>query len=227
MRCQVTHLSAASLNRVLIESAEARHLGYRGRVSLRSAQKTMTRNLLLEWGLKTFTEKGYVTATIDDIVTGAGANRATFYLHFGSKAALAAALIEQISDTVVASDTPRLTQVVESGDREALHTWIHRRFDQWPVIMPIVLVANQAADVEPEIREAVDRWHESAIAEMREGLTLAQRFSPESRQARAVAAFAQIEYYSRYWARAGWTEALPREVALDILTDSLAALLLH
>jgi AcrR family transcriptional regulator len=194
-------------------------------VSLRAAQKQMTRNLLLEQGLKTFGEKGYVAATVDDIVTGAGANRATFYLHFSSKAALVSALIEQISDVVVSSDTPRLPQVVASGDPEQLRGWVGRRMDQWPAIMPYVLVANQAADVEPDIQTAVDRWHESAIAEMHEGLDLADRFDAGERHARAVAAFAQIEYYSRYWAHHGWSDTLPRDAALDVLAHSLGALL--
>ena len=186
----------------------------------------MTRNLLLESGLKTFLEKGYVAATIDDIVTGVGANRATFYLHFGSKADLVAALIEQINDEVVASDTPSLTQVVASGDRAELRTWINRRFEQWPRIMPYVTVANQAADVEAQIQDAVGRWHESAIAEIRDGLNLADRFPAETRRARAVAAFAQIEYFSRRWAREGWGGDIPREVALEVLTGSLSALLI-
>ena len=194
-------------------------------MSLRSAQKQMTRNLLLECGLTTFTAKGYVSTTVDDIVTGAGANRATFYLHFSSKAALVAALIDQISDVVVSADTPRLPQVVASGNPAELRAWIDRRFEQWPTIMPYVLVANQAADVEPEIDEAVSRWHDSAIAEIHEGLDLADRFDASTRRARAVAAFAQIEYYSRHWAHNGWTDALPRDVALDVLSGSLGSLL--
>lgn len=194
--------------------------------SLRSAQKRMTRNLFLESGLKVFGEKGYVGATIDDIVSVTGANRATFYLHFGSKAALVAALIEHISDEVVSSDTPRLPQVVASGDRDELRTWINRRFDQWPSIMPYVLIANQAADVEADVQIAVNRWHESAIAEMCEGLEAADRFEPASRRARAVAAFAQIEYFSRRWALVGWTDSIRREDALEVLTGSLAGLLL-
>ncbi len=186
----------------------------------------MTRKLFLDSALTIFGEKGYVGTTIDDIVGRTGANRATFYLHFGSKAELVKALIDDINDTVVASDTPRLTQVVASGDREAVRAWINRRFDQWPTIMPYVMVANQAADVEPDILTAVDSWHESAIGEIEEGLDLADRFEVGTRRARAVAAFAQVEYYSRRWAHAsGWTEAVPRETALDVLTDSWMALL--
>jgi len=194
-------------------------------MSLRSAQKRMTRTLLLASGLETFREKGYVPATIDDIVTGAGANRATFYLHFTSKADLVTALVEEIGDTVVASDTPSLPEVVESGSRDAIRTWVNRRFDQWPTIMPYVIVANQAADIEPEIQDVVSRWHESAIAEIHEGLDRADRFEAKTRRSRAVAAFAQVEYFSRRWARDGWTEDVPREIALEVLTDSWHALL--
>lgn len=186
----------------------------------------MTRNLLLDSALATFGEKGYVGTKIDDIVGRAGANRATFYLHFSSKGELVTALIEQINDTVVASDDPPLPEVVASGDPAVIRQWVGRRFDQWPTIMPYVVVAGQAADVEPGVADAVSGWHESAIAEIHEGLDRAERFDASSRRARAVAAFAQIEYFSRRWYReSGWTEAVPREVALEVLTDSWVSLL--
>lgn len=186
----------------------------------------MTRSLLLEAGLETFHEKGYGAATIDEVATRAGANRATFYLHFSSKAQLMRALIEQINDTVVSSDRPRLTQVVASGNREQIRAWLARRFDQWAEIMPYVVAAYQASDTDAEIAAAVEAWLESAIAEIHEGLDLADRFEATTRRARSVLAFGQVEFLSRRWAHAGgWTEATTRETALETLTDSWCHLL--
>lgn len=48
-------------------------------VSLREAQKQMTRRLLLDAGLELFTTKGYAATTVDDIATAAGTTRVTFY----------------------------------------------------------------------------------------------------------------------------------------------------
>src|SRR6476660_6410332 len=55
-------------------------------LSLRDEQKRMTRRRLIEGALAAFERKGYAATTIDDIVAEANASRATFYLHFKSKA---------------------------------------------------------------------------------------------------------------------------------------------
>ncbi|UDY23396.1 TetR/AcrR family transcriptional regulator [Nocardioides sp. Kera G14] len=195
-------------------------------MTLRSAQKQMTRDLLMRSALEVFGEKGYVGTTVDDIAVRAGANRATFYLHFSSKSELVAALVGEVNELVVSTDRPTLTDVVASGERGKIEAFFARRFDQWPQMMPYVVAANQAADVEPSIQELVDRWHESAIAEITDGLTRADRFAPETRRARALAAFAQLEYYSRRWAHVGgWTELVTRQTALHVLTDAWHSLL--
>ena len=55
-------------------------------LSLRDEQKRLTRRLLIEGALAAFERKGYAATTIEDIVAEAKASRATFYLHFKSKA---------------------------------------------------------------------------------------------------------------------------------------------
>jgi AcrR family transcriptional regulator len=194
-------------------------------VSLRTEQKLMTKKRLLESSMRVFTEKGYSAATIDDITSGAGANRATFYLHFASKDQVMAGLVEQISDEVVASDKPRLAQVVESGERAQIRAWVERRLDQWPLIMPYVTVASQAAANSEAAREAIDSWLSQPVEEIRDGLDRANRFPPESRYSRGVLAFGQVEFYSRRWAALGWGELLNRQAAADALVDSWCHLL--
>lgn len=189
--------------------------------NLRAAQKRMTRKLLLDSALQAFQAKGYADTTVDEIAVGAGTTRTTFYLHFASKAELVGALIGEIKDRIITSDVPPLPEVVASGDREMLRTWLSRRFDQWPDIMPYVIIADQAIGVEPEIGRRIEEWHDSPISEMAEGLALAGRFAPEERRLRAMFAFAQMEYLSRRWARLGWGNGVEREPALEALTDSL------
>lgn len=185
----------------------------------------MTRNLLLDAGLRLFQDNGYVATKVDDISAAVGANRTTFYLHFPSKVELMLALIEHINDEVVASDTPRLAQVVESGERQSIRTWIGRRFDQWPVIMPYVSVAHQAAAVDRVVATAVEHWLDTPVEEICAGLTAANRFVPASRRARGVLAFAQIEVMSRRWVSEGWGAALDRQSALDAMVDTWCLLL--
>lgn len=185
----------------------------------------MTRSLLLKAGLAAFLEKGYVGATIDDIAAGAGANRATFYLHFSSKDQLILELINEINDEVVSSDTPRLTQVAQSGDESEIRVWLHRRFEQWPKIMPYVTVAIGAAASEPAILDAVNKWWQQPIDEIRTGLDLADRFSPESRYVRGVLAFGQVEFLSRRWVLEGWGGEIDRDAALDAMVATWTTLL--
>jgi AcrR family transcriptional regulator len=194
--------------------------------NLRTAQKMMTRKLLLESALALFQARGYIATTIDEIASGAGATRTTFYLHFASKVELMDALIDDISDTVGASDVPTLPQVVASGDPEQVRAWITRRFDQWPVIMPYVNVVSQATGIEPGVLEHFERWLDTPVREIVEGLDLANRFDSESRRPRAVLAFGEVEFLSRRWSVTGWTPEFPRAVTLDLLTENWCTLLI-
>ena len=82
--------------------------GSRGE-TLRTAQKQYTRERLVAAAVDLFVAKGYAATTVDDIATGAGATRATFYLHFRSKAELVRGLMqkmraESLADLVMMAD---------------------------------------------------------------------------------------------------------------------------
>ena len=88
------------------------------RLSLRDEQKLMSYNRLLDAALAVFKDVGYKTATIDQIAAEAGANRATFYLHFKDKMDLAAGLGRRVTPASAheflhldSADIPTLAQV--------------------------------------------------------------------------------------------------------------------
>ncbi len=186
--------------------------------TLREAQKRMTRQRLLEEGLAAFAEQGYSATTIDDIATRVGATRATFYLHFASKAELVRALVQRTNEMLTSIDDPSLTDVVAGGDREVLKTWLGHKFDQWADIKDHVMVSHQAAAVEPDIQETIDSWFDDAIGNMQAGLEYAQRFDAGSRRIRCTIAFGELEFLSVRWFRRGWV--VDRDVALETMTDS-------
>ena len=192
-------------------------------MSLREAQKRMTRELLLREGLALFESKGYAATTIDDIAAAAGTTRQTFYQHFPSKAALMKDLITAVNQILIAEDDPRLSAVVESGDRERIHAWIGTKIDQWPVIKPYIVAAHEAAAQDAEIQEAIDVWFESAISDIHTGLDKADRFPPSSRRVRGTLAFGQLEFASRRWMRHGWD--VDRDETHTVLTESWVHLL--
>lgn len=62
---------------------------------VREAQKALTRSLLTEAAQRVFEARGYVNVSVDDIAREAGSSRATFYLHFESKAAVLAEVLHR------------------------------------------------------------------------------------------------------------------------------------
>ncbi len=99
------------------------------------------------------------------------------------------ALIVEVNDILTAPDDPPLKGVIESGKVEAVRDWLTRIVNQWAQIRVYVMVANQAAALEPNIEAAVRRWFEGAIGDIVAGLDAAGQFTPRSRRIRAVSAF--------------------------------------
>lgn len=193
---------------------------------IRDAQKQRTRRLLMDSALAAFQEKGYAATTVDDIATGAGTTRTTFYLHFNSKVELMWALLAELDAMVARSEAMSLEKLAAAGDRALIREWIQQRFDLWPDVMPRLRSGFQAAGVEPEIAAAIQAWFEAAVTEIHRGLDAADRFPPETRHIRGVLVFGQIEFLSRRWAVRGWDDKIDREAALETLTDSWSALLI-
>ncbi|MFW0793467.1 TetR/AcrR family transcriptional regulator [Gordonia sp. CPCC 205515] len=191
--------------------------------TLRELQKQQTRQLLLDTALAKFEEKGYAATTIDDIATAAGTTRATFYLHFPSKAEVMSELVRSADGLLTEADDPPLETVVEIGSRDLIRTWLDRKFTQWEILKPYMVVAHQAASIESDVDQAIEKWFDDTISSMQNGLASAGRFDAEDRRVRCILAFGQLEYLSQRWFRTGWIT--PREICLETLTDSWMSLL--
>lgn len=200
-------------------------------MSLRAAQKEMTRRLLLDAGLALFVEKGFAATTIDDIASAAGTTRVTFYAYFPTKGELMRALItERLNDVLQrnrssehGSTAEGLVAAVADGGRDALAAWLRRTADQWAEIRPIIRIGREAAAVEPSLSNLVERWLEEAIGDVEDGLSQAGRLEPHQRHFRGVLAMAQLDYVAQHWAEADWR--LSRDQMLDELADAWHALL--
>ncbi|WP_399890273.1 TetR/AcrR family transcriptional regulator [Streptomyces sp. BBFR51] len=199
--------------------------------NLRQAQKQMTRRLLLESGLELFTTKGYAATTVDDIATAAGTTRVTFYAYFPSRSDLMRALIdERLNEALQRVRSPEhgstaqdLVATVADGTAGAISAWLRRTADSWSEIRPIIRVGRDAAAVDPELRDLVERWLEEAISDIEDGLTRAGRLDPHQRRFRGVLAMAELDYVAQHWGRTDWK--LTREQLLDELSASWVRLL--
>lgn len=199
--------------------------------NLREQQKQMTRRLLLESGLDLFTTKGYAATTVDDIATTAGTTRVTFYAYFSSRSELMKALmderlneaLERVGSSGHGSTARDLVATVADGTPDAVMAWLRRTADSWPAIRPIIRAGRDAAVVDPELTDLVERWMEEAISDIEDGLTAAGRFEPHQRRFRGVLAMAQLDFVAQNWDRSDWK--LTRDQMLDELGASWVGLL--
>lgn len=198
-----------------------------GMATLRTAQKEMTRKLLLDAGLELFGSKSYASTTVDDIASAAGTTRVTFYAYFPSKVDLMKALVSERLNAALGrlpsaehgSTERELVAVVEDGSRERIRAWLASTSEErWDAIRPYTTTAFEAAAVDPEIRTLLDEWLNEAIGDIKEGLDRADRFPAGTRYFRSVIAITELDHVARHWKPGTW--GVGRDEMLDVLTES-------
>jgi AcrR family transcriptional regulator len=197
--------------------AEEKRLGaVRPAGTLRDAQKAMTRERLLRAAADAFARQGYAATTVEDVVSGAGATRPTFYLHFKTKADLVVELGDDVRTRVHAFNE-RLRAAVAAGDRTSIRAYLDSAFDFWEDIREFTLAEEEAAALEPEIRASRGSTFDEAVTSVVAGLEDAGRWTPSGRQVRAVLAYSQLQTVFHRWMRVGWD--IDRKESLEVMTD--------
>ena len=106
----------------------------------RAAQGRATRGQLIEVATGLFAEHGYEGTSIEAVLTAAGVSRGALYHHFAGKEALFTAVVEALSERILAQQTEIISGCTDPVD--ALRTgalgWIDMAGD--PVIQRIMLV---------------------------------------------------------------------------------------
>ena len=184
-------------------------------MNLRDAQKQLTRSRLVGAAAECFRARGYAATTIDDVATGAGTTRATFYLHFRTKADLVQELMAEVQrDAQVVNE--RLHAAVASGEREELRSWIDGAFDLWEVIRSSAWAEAEAATVDDGARVRRTRAFDAGVDAIVRGLAVrAGRDDPRHR-VRAVLCYAQLDSAFHRWMQVGWD--IDRSEALEVMT---------
>jgi AcrR family transcriptional regulator len=198
--------------------------------SLRTAQKEMTRSLLLSKALELFALQGYAGTTVDDIAVAAGTSRVTFYAYFPSRTELMRALIDQLNELLARSESPvhgsteeALVDAVRNGTRASIAAWLASSAGRWPIIRPYLNAAFEAAAIDLEIRILLDAWYDESIGDLQDGLEGAARFDPDTRRIRSMLAWAQLDYVARRWMKTG--DDADQNRTLEVLTESWLHLL--
>lgn len=187
-----------------------------GVVSLRQAQKEFTRQRLLAAGLRRFAAKGVAGTTVEDIAREAGATRATFYLHFGTKADLVGALSESLLAGVTELNAA-LRPAVASGDRAAIVAWLETAFDFWEHRRAIAAAQDEAAAIDPVTAERRARSFGEGIDAIVAGLGDAKRFGAAGRRSRALLMYAQLQNVFHRFMEGGWE--VDRRETLAVMAD--------
>jgi AcrR family transcriptional regulator len=185
-------------------------------VNLRQLQRESTRQLLLDAATKSFRKQGFGRTSVDDIAKMAGTTRATFYLHFKSKAEVIHVLVERTS-AEAAKLLDLLPRAVEAGDRDSLREWLRAAFDFWEEIGSTSRAEEEAATLHPEVRTARSRSFDRGVEAIASGLENAGRFDEPRRHVRAVLAYSQLQNLFHRWLRVGWD--VDRTELLEVMTD--------
>lgn len=123
---------------------------------IREAQAKMTRDRIVEAAFQAFSVKGYQATSATEIASAAGASRATFYLHFATKA-------EIILD-VIDRNQPELFQryiflAAQCCETEAdICNWLIGTIERWKSEDLHYQAMEQAVASEPKVAQ---RWMES------------------------------------------------------------------
>lgn len=194
-------------------------------LSLREAQKQLTRDMIVDRALELFTKKGYAATTIDEIAAAVGTSRVTFYAHYPSRLDLMKEFMGRVNAVLDRPEGPdrtstaaELVDVVREGELSGIFGWLESRATLWPVFRPYLDVLDEAAAVDREVQAFVEQWHEDVIADMVRGMALAGRFPEETHHIRGTLAFTQLNYVSTLWTRRKYEPN--REHALEVLADS-------
>jgi AcrR family transcriptional regulator len=133
------------------------------RLSIREAQKELTRERFLDAAQTAFEESGYINVTIDDIIRRAGAARGTFYLYFDSKVAILRAVLDKIGLRESYRDLVVRRNAIENPSIEALQLWFEAYVDVYTANRAFHRAIHEARAIEPEFDKETIRDIEQDI----------------------------------------------------------------
>jgi AcrR family transcriptional regulator len=192
-----------------------------GRGTLRDEQRRMTRLRLADAALELFEEVGYAAATADGIAKRAGANRATFYLHYAGKGDVVLELMERVHDDVIAMFAR--AGAFERPSRAEVRAWLEEVVGFFDRNKALIDANHQAMPVEPRVAL---RWWQGmeAMADAMPRLWATKRGKARERERlRVITALVGLERMC--WFQVLGQAPVERSALLDALTEDWHPLL--
>ena len=182
---------------------------------LREAQRQLTRERLVDAAIVLFGQRGFRAVTIEQIAAEAGANRATFYLHFRNKEDVANAIGERLVPNIQA--TFAALDAIPDPSLEDVRAWLaHGMADQTDERRNLLAVVTEANVADPELADDYLRFINLFIDAMPHYLA---RFSSAELPAARTRMLMQLVQFERL----SYVMVVQRASApLDPLLDALA-----
>jgi AcrR family transcriptional regulator len=182
--------------------------------SLRDAQKQLTRDRLVDAAFELFGERGYEATNAEQIAKVAGTGRATFYLHFKSKAEIVLELQARTEDEVAALFAT-LDELVGSS-RAQVRAWVGDMLHIWERDRLRLAGMEQALGAEQRV---ADRWVDTlnrAVDRMPRAMAVRGEESAVARM-RLLTLMFQLDRTMYF--HVVRSEPLDREILIEVLTD--------
>ncbi len=112
------------------------------RLSLRGAQRAVTRARLMDGAMEVFATTTYTAATVDEIAVAAGVGRATFYLHFRGKLDLLQAIVLEAAPEIFAY-YERADPAFAAGDTVAVEAWVRDALSYFEQHRTLIFVLDE------------------------------------------------------------------------------------
>ena len=186
------------------------------RLTMRDRHRIMTREHIEAAALQAFAERGYVAVTIDDIVKRAGIGRATFYLHFDSKAAVLRELRNTRMTFWTQQDAPR----GGPRGRPSIRSFFTKVVDFYTSAPELYTALHQARAADPEFAAAHRATMEANVKDWVANDAMPGASETQLRLAIAMM-YTMVDSFMHLWLVDGWP--LDREAAVDAMTDALHA----
>jgi len=182
---------------------------------LREAQRLLTRERLVDAAIALFGQRGFRAVTIEQIAAEAGANRATFYLHFRNKEDVANAIGDRLVPNIQA--TFAALDAIPNPTVDQVRAWLSQGMgQQTEERRNLLAVATEANVADPDLADDYLRFIGLFIDAMPNYLA---RFSDAERPAARVRMLMQIVQFERL----SYVMVVQRASApLDPLLDELA-----
>ncbi|WP_433667723.1 TetR/AcrR family transcriptional regulator [Nocardia sp. CA-136227] len=121
------------------------------RPSVREEQKQLTRRRIVAAATEIFERSGYTEASVATIAQAAGINRATFYLHFTTKADVLGGVVEEFMRDSAPPYWASLDEALASGSGARVRDWLGQARGWWSANARLLAAWREAAVVDPAI----------------------------------------------------------------------------